>query len=566
MIRVFFLHIVFFCSFCSVLFAQSELHLNISHEKNLVDEKYIVVHADSMQLESELNRYFLLLQSKGFVSSKILNKIWHDKGCDVEFELGEKFEWGEVSFNKTLTEFYKEIKFASVFNPQNITEEFNEVLNYCENNGYPFATIKFEDVLIVDNKISAKACLLLNDYFVIDSIAIKGGARTNRFVVYREIGIYPGETYNENEINKIKSRINRSSFLSLIRFSEVSFTKGKALITVYVKDKGNSQFGGILGVNSDDVTGALIFSGDVDLKLNNALKVGDYFVLNWRKTKRNSQNFLLSASFPYLFRTRFGIKTELTSLRRDTSFSNVGTKAGLSYQIENNQQVSIFIKNVKSNSLLEDATSTVVPLVNSVNTLYYGLEFNLSTLDYLYNPRRGFWIEGFVSSGIKTINKSQKIVSEDYENLLEKSNQYEMMINLKKFIPLFKRSTVLLKLESAHVFNESLFENEFFQIGGLKSLRGFNEQGILASNYGIGTFEYRFLFEKKSAFFTFLDYAYYEKKGANFVSDTPFGFGFGVNLGVKSGVFTLGYALGKEMGNPILIKNSKVHFGFVSVF
>lgn len=567
MIRSVFL-IAFFIFFTGGVnfFSQGELKLNISFVGDEAAEKYTQLHLDSMSLERELESYLFLIQTKGYIESRIVNKEWSDNGCRVKIYLGEVFEWGELSFNAVLLDFYRTIKVSEAFNPQEVVGEFDDVLTYCENNGYPFASMQFDNILVENNKISARASLVLNDYVLIDSVVIKGGAKTDRFVVYREIGIFPGEVYDESEIKRIAERVKRSSFLDFIRFSEISFTKGKALVTVFIKDKLNNQFGGIIGVNSDDVTGGLVFSGDVDLRLNNALKVGDNFVLNWRKTKKNTQNFLISSSFPYMFRTRFGTKMELTNLRRDTSFSNVGIKAGLSYQIQNNQGISVFIKNSKSNSLLEESSSTVVPLINSVTTFYYGVEFNLNTLDYLYNPRKGFFIEGEVSSGTKRINKSQKIVSEEYQNLQEKSIQYELRINMEKYFAIFKRSAVLLRATSAYIVNDNIFENEFFQIGGLKSLRGFNEQSILASSYSIGTVEYRFLFDKKSAFFTFLDYAYYESKGANYISDSPMGIGFGVNLGVKSGVFTLGYALGKQQGNPILIKNSKVHFGFISVF
>lgn len=544
--------------------AQNKFNLSIV----FIDDSsnnYSNTSPDSISLIKELNTVFFNLESEGYISAKVISQNWKQNNLYVKALKGEVFEFNEITFNETLSSFYEGISLNPTINPADINKQFNKVLTYCENNGYPFATIFFSDITLQENKVNAKANLVLNDYFLIDSIAIKGNTKTNRFVVYREIGIYPGERYNESEINKIRARLTNSDFLSYIRYSEISFTKGKALLTVFVNDKTNNKFGGIVGINSDDKTGRIILSGDVDLKLTNGLKVGDKFVLNWRKTRQNTQNFFVSSSFPYLFKSRFGVNGELTNLRRDTTFSNTGAKVGVSYQIQTNQFISIFAKNNRSNSLFESINNQV-PSFNSTQTVYYGMEFDFNTFDYSLNPRRGSSFKGTIGSGVKTIYKSSSILNEDYKSLKDKSAQYELVFVGEKFFPLFKSSAFLVKGQIGQLFNDNIFENELYQLGGLKSLRGFNEQSITASNFIIGTVEYRFLFDKNSALFTFLDYGYYEQRINNFSYDSPYGFGIGVNLAVNSGIFTLSYALGTEQNNPILFRNSKVHFGFVSVF
>ena len=47
----------------------------------------------------------------------------------------------------------------------------------------------------------------------------------------------------------------------------------------------------------------------------------------------------------------------------------------------------------------------------------------------------------------------------------------------------------------------------------------------------------------------------------NYLFDTPFGFGIGVNVGVRSGVFYFEYALPRQRNNPISFKTGKIHFG-----
>ncbi|MCC6690169.1 MAG: hypothetical protein IT235_01425, partial [Bacteroidia bacterium] len=50
------------------------------------------------------------------------------------------------------------------------------------------------------------------------------------------------------------------------------------------------------------------------------------------------------------------------------------------------------------------------------------------------------------------------------------------------------------------------------------------------------------------------------------VHDTPYGFGAGTSFETKAGIFSLDYALGSQLGNPIYLKSGKIHFGIVSYF
>ena len=79
--------------------------------------------------------------------------------------------------------------------------------------------------------------------------------------------------------------------------------------------------------------------------------------------------------------------------------------------------------------------------------------------------------------------------------------------------------------------------------------------------------EIRFLFAKKSYLQAFFDFAGYEKRLTNnYRSDFPFGFGIGIAFDTKAGIFSLNYALGKQLGNPIKFASGKINFGYTAVF
>jgi hemolysin activation/secretion protein len=117
------------------------------------------------------------------------------------------------------------------------------------------------------------------------------------------------------------------------------------------------------------------------------------------------------------------------------------------------------------------------------------------------------------------------------------------------------------------MLSDSLFENEVYRIGGLRTIRGINEESIFATAWSVATLEFRWLLEENSALFVFIDQAWYEYKSTRgYIRDIPINAGAGFNFETKAGIFTFNYALGKQFDNPVLVRNGKISFGFRSLF
>ena len=110
--------------------------------------------------------------------------------------------------------------------------------------------------------------------------------------------------------------------------------------------------------------------------------------------------------------------------------------------------------------------------------------------------------------------------------------------------------------------------NDMFRIGGFTVLRGFDEQSIYASTYGVGTAELHYLLEQNSYLFVFFDQGWYQKEQAGLanITDMPYGFGAGMSFQTKAGIFSIDYALGSQMNNPISFRGGKINFGIASYF
>jgi hemolysin activation/secretion protein len=147
-----------------------------------------------------------------------------------------------------------------------------------------------------------------------------------------------------------------------------------------------------------------------------------------------------------------------------------------------------------------------------------------------------------------------------------KNTTYRGEIQLNWFISLSKRHVFRLANQSEFYIAPTFYQNEVFRFGGQVSQRGFNEEELRATTRTIFTAEYRFLVDRNSFAFLFFDQSWYENRTTNYYNDHPYGFGTGFSFGTKVGTFSISYALGKQFGNPILIRDGKVHFGYIAYF
>ena len=142
-----------------------------------------------------------------------------------------------------------------------------------------------------------------------------------------------------------------------------------------------------------------------------------------------------------------------------------------------------------------------------------------------------------------------------------------MINSIAKYFPVGRQSTVKTAINSGVLFSDNIFRNELFQIGGYKTLRGFDEESQYVSQYVVATLEYRYLIGLNSFFFGFLDggWARNNSRDSKY-SHTYFGTGLGLELETKAGIFNLVWAVGKRDDIPFNLRQSKIHFGFVNYF
>ncbi|HBX52438.1 MAG: hypothetical protein A2275_19015 [Bacteroidetes bacterium RIFOXYA12_FULL_35_11] len=553
-----------------------QVRINIYHSDKNSNEIINKNMADSIALKKEIQKIISSYQEKGFLACSTDSIQITSEKTFVYISKGSLFKWAALKFNEQAINIATEAGVnSSNFEGKPIIfskyiQAQKKIIRFLETRGYPFAKVSLDSVRFKNDKISGIFKIEKNQLFIIDSIILKGNAKISEYYIQKYLSIKKGDLYNEENMRQAGRKLKELLFLTEIKAPEVEFGKDKVRLFLYYDNKKSNQFNGILGVlPNDKVSGKLLVTGEINLNLLNSFKKGENIVFSWSKLEASSQNLKAKFNYPFLFNTPAGLDANFSMIKKDTLYLSVASRLGLQFFLKKGNFITGYFEN-RSSSLISSfgfENLNSIPSYADYAMNLYGIEYRHEFLDYKYNPRKGFSLHLTAGAGEKKIKKNNKLNQELYEGIKLNSIQAEGSLTFAVYIPVSERTTIKIGNLSGYIYNENLFENELFQLGGMNILRGFTENSIIASSYAIGNLEYRFLFEQNSNAYLFADFAYYEKNTFNgFIADYPVGFGAGINFETKAGIFSLSYALGKQFSNPIELRSAKIHFGYINRF
>ncbi len=526
-------------------------------------------------LKKEINSIYLSLLNEGYVAASVDSLKQDSLNYTAYVVCGKKYTWVNLSYNKNQQEVitklgYNEHFFSKrPFKYNELVRLMEKIIVYYENNGYPFALAKLDSVEFIDEKVNANLKIEKNIFIKLDSLVVEGNGVVNSKFLNRYLNIKNGMPYNEAIFKSVSSKIKQLPFLTETKPALLRLTNKQNKLYLFLDKKNASQFDGIVGILPNE-KGQTIITGDVKIKLvNSILKNGETFDINWRRLQSQTQDLKAKIIYPYLFGLPVGVDYSIKLYKKDSTFIDVNNMLGFNYYYSGLNHVKAFYKQRNANLISTSGLSTIttLPEYADITTRSYGLGFVYEKLDYKFNPKKGisFNIQGSV--GNRQIKKNPKINDVAYSNILLKSSQSQFEGELIGYFKLYKNNILKISTQFASIFGNSLYKNELYRIGGLRTLRGFDEESIYASTYVIPTIEYRFLFEKNSNIFLFAEGAWYENTSSSvYLNDTPISVGAGINFDTKAGIFNLGYALGKQFSNSFDLRTGKIHAGLTALF
>lgn len=596
--RVIFLIPVFIFFFTSNIFGQKKYTLN-----------YLLAGKDTlynlMQLGlttsfngKELAAFYLntlpaTLLSKGFPAASVDSVLYDSTSANVDLYLGERYKWVQIntdSIDQKLLEATgwnaKQFKNKTI-DFKRLQQQEERILNYYENNGYPFAAVSLEGVEISGDKIKGGLTVKKGPLYHLDSIRIYGKVKIKNLFLQHYLGISNGSVYNNQKLQEVSGKMLQLPYLQEQQPWDVTMLGSGAILNLYLQPKRSSEINVLVGfLPGNTATGKTKVTGDVHLNLKNSLGQGENILINWQQLQPQSPRLNLGYNHPYIFNSLFGIDFSFDLLKRDSSYLQLNAVIGLQYILSANQSGKIFYQSERSyllsggidtNSILN--TKRLPPNID-VSSGNFGINYNFINTNYRLNPRRGNELEITATAGIKKITKNNDIINlKDpanqgfnfnslYDSIKLKSYRLRLEVAAAHYSAVGKSSTLKTAVHIGWYQSPQIFQNELFRIGGYKLLRGFDEESIYANRYAVFTAEYRYLVGINSYFFGFSDAAITQTKFNNISYSNNFiSGGIGLEFETKFGLLNLSYAIGKRNDIKFDIRNaSKIHFGYINYF
>lgn len=517
----------------------------------------------------------LRLKAKGFITASIDSISEQERNVLVKLFVGKQYVWKNLVIPD-------DIKSNVHFDSRDLTKLPQEVLNYCQNTGYPFAQVSFDSIIFSqNNEISGHLHVDKGIEYRMDSIRIYGNANISNNFLQHYLKQPNGVLFSNEKLEKIDNRIAQLPYISSYKKADILMLGTSYLVNLYLQPKRVNKFDAIIGFlpNNNQNDGKLLLTVDAKLNLLNAFAKGEQISLNWQQIQPQSPRIDIGFAMPYIFNTNAGFSFNFNLYKRDSAFLNLTTDIGLDYELSDKSRFKIFLSNFSTRIIQVDTASIIInkklPAILDANITNLGVEYIMDkATGTKYNKRSGYELKITGSFGTKKIKQNAGITSIktggiDYSGLYDsiETNSYQVKTKIYagKYIALGKQTVLKLAANYGLLYTKSYLQNELYQVGGFKLLRGFDEENIFTNQYVVGTAEYRFLLNANSYFYGFTDIGFTK----NIITNKDYkyvGAGLGLALDTKQGLLNVSLAAGKRNDLPFNLRETKIHVGIVSNF
>ncbi|HEX9509967.1 MAG TPA: BamA/TamA family outer membrane protein [Puia sp.] len=577
-------------------FAQFTLHIIPVDKDSLFIQKKLGL-ATSFKTKDACTEYIYnistLLQAKGFMTASVDSIHLDASNATVRLYVGAAYKWAYINTRKI----EPALLTAVSWNEKNFSHRPLDfrlfqtrqqmLLDYLENNGYPFAKISLDSIVLKeDGELSAMLNIDKGPLYHIDSIRIYGTAKISNDFMQRYLNIPNGSIYRKEKLEAISKKILELPYVQELQSWNLTMLGTGSVINLYLKPKKSSQINALIGFlpSSDPTLGnKVLVTGEATINLKNALGNGESIGLNWQQLQPQSPRLNLLFQQPYLFNSPFGLSTSFDLYKQDSSYLNINLMLGVQYALSAHQTGTVFIRDMISNLLNVDTLQVIaahaLPNEADISSISLGVTYEFNNTNYRFNPRKGNEWQFMGSAGTKKIKQNPQILKlKDpsdtafsfgslYDTVKLSSYQFQLKLSGAHYFPLTRASTVKLGFSGGIYNSPNTYRNELFLIGGYKLLRGFDEESIPASQYAVGTLEYRYLVGLNSFLFTFVDAGWAKNNAPGYnLNSTFLGLGLGMAFETKAGIFNISYALGKRDNTNLNFHDAKIHLGYVSFF
>jgi len=534
-----------------------------------------ILFTDSLQLEQYKKQVLGELYQLGYLNPTSIFQDLKENRILWTLLTGEKFEWLKINRGNVDPVFLikssidlRQFQNQAV-NYRDIAFLFEKILKNSENQGYPFAAIGLDSLKRYENRFEGALDLDMGPFITFDTLQVTGDSRTKREFLANFLQIRAGEAFSQKKINDGIRQIRNLPYLRWSGEPEISFQNEEATLYLPINDRRINSIDGIIGFLPNELQGGrMLVTGQFDLALFNVAGRGRNYELHWQRFNEFSQSLAVSALEPLVLGSSIDVGVSFSLLKEDTTFLTRDFRLDFGYRIGANTYLSLFSRRQAGDLLAVAglAEANRLPQVGDFRFNSYGLGLQQSWLDDRFFPRRGGMAQLEFSIGNKNILVNTAVPPALYEGIELRTLQFYFIGSFEKHFYWNSRWGLFTKLSGGMMENPNLFVNDLFRLGGLKTIRGFNENFFFANNFAYLNIEPRYYFDTYSYFMIFADVGRLDNRVQQAPTDFPFAAGMGFSLETGSGIFNFIYALGGSNTQDFALNLSKIHFGYTGRF
>jgi len=527
--------------------------------------------ADSLEARNYIFNTVSQLRSNGFLLANVDSLYGAYPKLRVVLHVGRKYELTSLKFSNIPEGIQNRLKnkpkkyLKETYRTEEVEELLKEIISYSENNGYPFASVKLDSVRVIGTSLNAQLIYHPGPLITFDSVHLSTSVNVKSKFITAYLGIVPGKTFDQRIIDQIPARLEQLNYVESLQPPNITFSNEECQVHLNLKNIKSNKLDGYLGLFPNAADGNnLLITGKLDLQLRNLFRSGKSLTLFWEKQQVATQLLVVNYLHPNLFGSPVGLLAGIDLYKQDTTFINRHLSLGISYLTKTAGTVSAFSSWETSRTIGDIPNQTEIVDFNLNN---FGLRIeNLSPQGFTSLVRSSWGLNIGGTIGRKSIINLQD--SDTLGITLDpESIQYALDARIAGQFQI-KRSLFLFgRVYAGKMVNDQLFLNDLYRIGGLNTIRGFYENEFYASEFITATIEARYYFAERSNLVAFFDLGSisYQLVQDEF-NDQPFGFGIGTNIETNAGILSLNYAVGKSSQQPLDLKFSKIHIGYIASF
>lgn len=451
----------------------------------------------------------------------------------------------------------------ALFASWRIEASIEDLLSWCENNGYPYAQIVLDSLSLDFTNTSVTPFLKLSagPRITLDYIEFTGNDISHAKLLERESRLRIGSVFNDARAMQARRRLSQLEYIRSVSDPRIIVNdEGKSGLLFDVTENKLSRIDIVAGLTPKTDSEAQTVTGLIDLQFLNLFGTGRRGKVYWQRPSSGVQQLALAWREAWIGGTPLHADLSFEQRVEDTLYvtRKFGTRVGFPVSAT----TEIFTGISREELLADSATAVALGFVTN-QTLLYEIGVTVDTRDHLTNPRGGIRFETTAARAHRTTDDPP--FGSDKTRFEQQRATVDFEVNREVFpfwVTNVSGHARILTSDEPRVQTADLFK-----LGGARTLRGFREEQFLGEQIAWTTVEARYWLGQSSRFAFFSDWGGVANNSKSRESDSReweahLAYGLGLRLETGIGIWGVDYGIATS-NSPL---NGQLHVSLLSLF